>query len=399
MESTVALPDDIETLKALIREKDNIISMMKSQLSWTEEKLRAWELRYFGRKSEKKGDDEKQNRLFDEAEANATGEETRVTEKIVVPAHERKKRGRKPKIDTLPVREVVYELDEEERACPCCGKARREIGEERSSEYDLVPAHLVKIVHIRKKYGPCACTGFTESEATSVITAGGPAKIVKGSDFTNRTIAFFLTGKYADALPFYRMEKVLERSGLVIPRATLSNLAISVGRSLGDLIELMNRDIARSPVLLMDETTVQVLKTGEGPPGKSYMWVALGYRDGKPIRRFAYHKNREGSFADKLLQGFSGYLQTDGYGGYLHLEGRPDIVHVSCFAHIRRKFVEAVKVANNQSKAQEAVDIIAKIYRVERECREALEKLTLDEKGFLEKRKERLGPIFAELRA
>ena len=249
---------------------------------------------------------------------------------------------------------------------PCCGKARREIGEERSSEYDLVPAHLVKIVHIRKKYGPCACTGFTESEATSVITAGGPAKIVKGSDFTNRTIAFFLTGKYADALPFYRMEKVLERSGLVIPRATLSNLAISVGRSLGDLIELMNRDIARSPVLLMDETTVQVLKTGEGPPGKSYMWVALGYRDGKPIRRFAYHKNREGSFADKLLQGFSGYLQTDGYGGYLHLEGRPDIVHVSCFAHIRRKFVEAVKVANNQSKAQEAVDIIAKIYRVER---------------------------------
>jgi transposase len=234
---------------------------------------------------------------------------------------------------------------------------------------------------------------------SAVITAGGPAKIVKGSDFTNRTIAFFLTGKYADALPFYRMEKVLERSGLVIPRATLSNLAISVGRSLGDLIELMNRDIARSPVLLMDETTVQVLKTGEGPPGKSYMWVALGYRDGKPIRRFAYHKNREGSFADKLLQGFSGYLQTDGYGGYLHLEGRPDIVHVSCFAHIRRKFVEAVKVANNQSKAQEAVDIIAKIYRVERECREALEKLTLDEKGFLEKRKERLGPIFAELRA
>jgi transposase len=400
MESAVALPDDIEILKALVREKDNIISMMKSQLSWTEEKLRAWELRYFGRKSEKKrDDDEKQNRLFDEAEANATGVETPVTEKIVVPAYERKKRGRKPKIDTLPVREVVYELDDQERACPCCGEARKEIGEERSSEYDLVPAHLVKIIHIRKKYGPCACQGFAESKEKPMITARGPAKIVKGSDFTNRTIAFFLTGKYADALPFYRMEKVLERSALVIPRATLSNLAVSVGRSLGDLIELMNRDIARSPVMLMDETTVQVLKSGEGPPGKSYMWVAVGYRDGKQIRRFAYHQSREGSFADKLLQGFSGYLQTDGYGGYRHLEGRSDIVHVSCFAHIRRKFVEAVKVANNQSKAQEAVDTIAKIYRVERECREALEKGTLDEKGFLEKRKERLGPIFAELRA
>ncbi|MEW6564282.1 MAG: transposase [Spirochaetota bacterium] len=81
------------------------------------------------------------------------------------------------------------------------------------------------------------------------------------------------------------------------------------------------------PVMVMDETTVQVLKQGAGPPGKSYMWAAVGYRNGKPIHSFAYHKNRSGAFADKLLEGFSGYLQSDGYSGYTHLEGRRDMIY------------------------------------------------------------------------
>ena len=393
MESAVALPDDVELLKRMVIELQN-------KLLWTEEKLKAWELRYFGRKSEKqKAEDDKQNRLFDEAELNATGREEAVTEKVPVAAHARKKRGRKPKAETLPVKEVIHELHDDERACPCCGSPRPEIGEERTSEYEVIPAQVIKIVHIRKKYGSCSCEAFEKSGQTPVISAAGPAKLVKGSDFSNRTIAFFITAKYNDALPFYRMEKILNRSGLVVPRATLSNLAISAGRAIGDLIEMMNRDIVQSPVMVMDETTVQVLKQGEGPPGKSYMWAAVGYRNGKPIHRFAYHKNRSGSFADTLLEGFSGYLQSDGYSGYTHLEGRRDITHVRCFAHIRRKFVDSIKVTGQPGKAQEAVDLIGKIYHTEKECRELLEKGSMNEDEFLSTRKERMAPIFTEFRS
>jgi transposase len=407
MTSAEALPDDIETLKELVLEKENIvreqaktIAVMEAKLSWSEEKLRAWELRYYGRKSEKfSPSDEKQNRLFDEAEANADETGLRVTEKIIVPSHERKKKGRKPKVDTLPVREIVHELNTAERSCPCCGKERPEIGEELTSEYDLVPAHLVKIVHIRKKYGPCVCAGFERSGIKSVIAAEGPAKIVKGSDFTNRTIAFFLTGKYADAIPFYRMTKLLDRAGLVVSRATLCNLAASIGRSLGDIIEIMNRDIARSPVMLMDETTVQVLKNGESPPKKSYMWVAVGYREGKPIKRFAYHGGREGEFADKLLEGFSGYLQTDGYSGYTHLNGAQGITRVGCFAHIRRRFVEAWEVVGKQGPAKEVIDIIAGIYHIENDLRKKWETKIIDEGTFLSDRKRELGKEFEKLRA
>jgi transposase len=393
-ETKQELPDDVAALTA-------IIAQLESKLSWAEEKVRALELRYFGRKSEKYSPEEdKQNRLFDEAEAHGDENAPPVTEKVEIHAHERKKRGRKPKPDNLPVREEIHELSDAERTCPCCGEARPEIGEERSAEYDLVPAHVVKIVHVRKKYGPCTCDAFHATQRDVVIAAPGPAKLVRGSDFTNRTIAFFLTAKYADAIPFYRMERMLGRAGLLVSRAGLCNLAVSAGRAIGDLIGFMNRDIARSPVMLMDETTVQVLSGGEGPPGKkSYMWVAVGYRDGKPIHRFAYHGNRSGSFADELLTGFSGYLQTDGYSGYEHLEGRRDIVRVGCFAHIRRKFVEAWEAVGKTGISKEAIDLIAKIYATESELRKRLESKTLGVEQFTTMRALRMAPLFAEFRS
>lgn len=394
MQAVAELPNDIDALKGIIQN-------LYSKLSWAEEKIRALELRYFGRRSEKYSPEEdKQNRLFDEAEAHADESAPPVVETVAVQSHARKRRGRKPKADNLPVREEIHEPAESERVCPCCGEARPEIGEERSSEYDLVPAHVVKIVHVRKKYGPCSCEGFRAAGKPDVVAAAGPGKIVPGSDFTNRTIAFFLTAKYQDAIPFYRMEKMLGRSGLVVSRAGLCKLAVSAGRAIGDLIERMNRDIAASPVMLMDETTVQVLKEGADPPGKkSYMWVAVGFREGKPIHRFAYHPSRSGSFADELVKGFSGYLQTDGYSGYDHLEGRKDIVHVGCFAHIRRKFVEAWETAGRTGPAKEAVDLIARIYAAESNLRGKLEAGAMDAEQFRALRAVALAPIFEELRA
>lgn len=402
------LPDDIARLKAMLAEKDAEIATQRAtirdlagKLLWAEEKYRAMERRYFGSKAERyTPEEDRQSRLFDEAELLAEGAAPPVLETVAIPAHERKKRGRKAKTAELPVREELHELSSVDRRCPCCGDERPVIGEERTSEYDLVPAHVVKVVHVRKKYGPCACEGFVASGAPTVLAAPGPAKVVPGSDFTNRTIAFFLTAKYADAIPFYRMERMLVRSGLVVSRAGLCNIAVSAGRAIGPLVDLMNADIAASTAALMDETTVQVLKDGRGPPGrKSYFWAVRGHSaKGKPILRFAYHPNRSGSFADTLLAGFRGYLQTDGYSGYDHLEGRPGLVLVGCFAHMRRKFVTAWETAGKTGMAGEGIEKIAAIYRVESEFRPLLEQGLLSEPDFISKRKERLEPLFDDLR-
>jgi transposase len=382
------LPNDIDKLKEIIRN-------YQKELKWAEEKYRAMEMRYFGRKSEHyTPEEDKQGRLFDEAEANAEDTAAPPEAPVPVAAHERQKRGRKKKIVPTEQVEIVHELSEEERACPCCGKLRPEIGEERRSEYDLVPAHVVERVHVIKKYGPCDCEHFDESKNQTVLAAPGPAKIIPGSDFTNRTTAFFMASKYANAIPFYRMEKMLAQDGLIVTRATLCNQAVAVGRAIGDLIEAMGRDILESPVILMDETTVQVLKDERGPPGKkSYMWVLRGYRDKMPIHLFRYNPSRSGEFALTTLDGYKGYLQTDGYAGYNRVGERDGIVHVGCFAHIRRKFYEAWETAGKTGIASEALDIIKRIYEVESGLRSRIDSGSLDIAGFNEKRRNKVATI------
>jgi transposase len=404
--TSIELPNDIETLKAMLVaeriDKDRRIAELERKLIWADEKYRAMAMRYFGRKSEQYSPEEdRQNRLYDEAEEHASEVAPPVVLKVQVPEHERQARGRKPKleIDASERVEIVHDLTEEEKRCPCCGKVRPTIGEERRSEYELVPAHVVENVHIIKKYGPCQCDGFVASKAATILNAKGPAKIIPGSDFTNKTIAFFMTAKYSDAIPFYRMEKMLARDGLVVSRAALCNQAVGVGRAIGDLLDAIDRDLRSSPVLLMDETTVQVLKDGRNTPGrKSYMWLSRGYHGGRPIVRFRYNPTRAGEFAEKLLEGYQGYLQTDGYSGYNHVGESPGIVHVGCFAHIRRKFHETWVTAGKQGSAAEAEEIIRRIYAVESEWRSRLDSGSIDVSTFRAERRSRVDPLVAEFR-
>lgn len=405
-ETITELPNDIEALKAIILAQKNLLLEKDHEITRWRENYYLIRQKLFGSSSEKQHlEKDPQYLLFDEAEAHADENASPVST-TTVSEHERKKRGRKSKDIPLPVVERIHELEGAERVCPCCGKDRPKIGEEASSEYDLVPAHFVKIVHVRHKYGPCTCEAFEKSGTATVISAPAPAKIIPGSDFSNRTTAFFMTAKYADAIPFYRMAKMLVRYGLVMTRATLSSQAIAVGRAIGSLIELMNRDLMNSPVLLMDETTVQVLdEKDKSNSSKSYMWVQRGFYDGKPIHRFTYHPSRSGTFAEKLLRDFKGfYLQTDGFKGYdrfhdkSHSAYRPNLVHIGCFAHIRRKFVEAWEVAGKTGIAEEAIKLIAGLYEVERTLRKQLEEKTINEATFLSRRKRKAEPYLSDLR-
>jgi len=120
-------------------------------------------------------------------------------------------------------------VSDAEKTCPCCGKVRPEIGVEASDEIELVPAKVIRKRHLRRKYGSCPCEGFTASGESAVVTAPAPPKIVPRSAFSNSTIAFFLASKFCDAIPFYRMEKMLARNGLDMSSTTLCNLAVGPG--------------------------------------------------------------------------------------------------------------------------------------------------------------------------
>ena len=84
---------------------------------------------------------------------------------------------------------------------------------------------------------------------------------------------------------------------------------------------------------------------------------------------FEFYPGRGKEHAQKLLGGFKGYLQRDGYGVYGSM-ARDDagLIPVGCWAHARRKFVEAVEEQN-----AEAVGIVGelrKLYLIERHARE-----------------------------
>lgn len=257
------------------------------------------------------------------------------------------------------------------------------------------------VVHVRPKYGPCACEGFEGSGTSAIIQAPSPAKITPGSLFSNKSVAFFLIAKFADGLPFYRQEKVVARMGIEVSRSTMARLAIRVGSRIGPLIERIRIDIRGSPVVGMDETVLQVLKEpGRSPTSESRMWVARAFHEGRPLLFFVYNPSRGKSVAQAILEeGFRGFLQTDGYSGYTELGQREGVIHVGCWAHIRRKFHHLYDPKVKDSLALAAVGMIGELYEIERALRKKLEAGIINESEFLVRRKKDTAPVFERIKA
>jgi len=137
----------------------------------------------------------------------------------------------------------------------------------------------------------------------------------------------------------------------------------------------MDRAIREGPIVNIDETTVQVLQEpGRADTQKSYMWVFRGGNPERPVLRYQYHPTRAGSVPLSYLAGFKGYVQTDGYNGYDALGRKPGIVMVGCWAHARRKFHDvlqaaAPQVAKRRLAAEDAIEFIRQLYRIEKEAR------------------------------
>lgn len=379
------LPDDVATLKKIIA---TMRESHAKELQAEKEKYAALQRLVFGQKSEKKTEWEnpKQKMLFNEAETYAPEDAGPRQAAVSVAAHERKKTGRKPFPAHLERNEIVHVMPFEERTCKECGSVRPEIGEERTEELRLIPAKAVIDVHVVKKYGPCACGHC----GNTIIQAKGPAKIVPGSRFSNGTIAFFLTSKFVDAQPFYRMEGILSRWGVDTGRSTLCNLAVSSGKAVGELVQAIRDDVLTSPVIGMDETTVKVLhETNRSAASQSYMWVTQGYNRGKRLIFYHYHPTRSGSVASTFLKGYTGYLQTDGYSGYTTAVGEsPSIIHVGCMAHVRRKFFEADKITKGEGHAGTMLAMIGELYRDEAAIRQKYEQVPDDSGAFLFERRQ-----------
>jgi transposase len=362
------LPDDTESLK-------QIITSQQQQIDHLQEMLRLLQNEIFGRKSEVRlAVNPNQLQLFTPPEPV---EPIQPDESIAIKGHARKKRGRKPLPEDLPRVEVVHDLPEEEKQC-ACGATLSRIGEETCEKLDYIPAKVQVIRHIRPKYACKRCEGV-EDDGPTVRIAPVPVQLIPKSMATEGLLAHIAISKFADALPLYRQQKIFNRLGVELSRATLANWMIQAAMCCRPIIELLQQEIRSGPLINIDESPLQVLKEpGRSNTTKSFMWVFCGGPLSRPVVLYQYHPTRSGQLALGLLDGYRGYIQSDGYSGYDHLTGKSGIAHLGCLVHVRRKFMEVVKVrkkargkqAATRGLADEALDYIGALYHIEKQARQ-----------------------------
>jgi transposase len=367
------LPTDVAGLTALLHSviQTHSASNQKARdyISHLFEQFLLARRRMFGSSSEQSP---AQGRLFDEAEALAAGA-TEAQDIAPIPAERstpqardkpaRGKRGPLP--PELERVEIVHDVPEAERRC--CGTPMVVIGQDVSEQLDIVPMQVRVLRHIRLRYG---CPTSIHAPVTAQLPPQALPKTNASADF----LAMMLTVKFVDGLPLTRFGKVLDRHHAPVPVQTLARWAIGSSHALQPLFNLARDVLFDGAFIHMDETVVQVLKEpGRNPASNSYMWVQSGGPPGKPVVIFDYDPSRSGEVPVRLLQGYQGYLMTDGYDGYNKLAKTEGIERLVCWAHVRRRFVEAVKVQpkGRRGRADEAVAMIGKLYRIERDHKDA----------------------------
>jgi len=299
----------------------------------------------YGQSSEKSkyvlGEDNNQISLFNEAEAESNSKAPEPS-KVSISEHTRKsKRTKEELAANVPVIEIIHELDQDKLDCKKCPGKMRLLGKEVvREELEIIPAQVRLLRHIRCSY-VCERCEKEKGEAT-IVKAPIPAPVIKRSLASASTVAHVMYQKYVNGMPLYRQEKDWANQGLTLSRATLGNWIIrSANDWLMPLWETMKSHLLQQAVVHADETVVQVLKEeGKKPSSESRMWIyCSGNTETEPVVLFEYQPTRSGEHARRFLEGFHGWLQTDGYAGYNKVL---DVTRCGCWAHLRRKHQEAM---------------------------------------------------------
>ena len=324
-----------KTLEADRLEKENL----RQQIEYLTKKL-------FGTSSEKRKDIDGQLSLFDEAEQEADPTwEQELPDDITVPEHKRKaRRTHADLFKNVPSCDEIISLPEEERNCPTCGTQMECIGKEFvRHEFRFTPAKG-KVVNIYRETYKCPECAISEEHPDNQTFVKAPVQepLIPESYASESVVGWAMHQKYQNGLPLNRQEEDWKQLGVPLSRATLANWIIYCAENyLRHVYDYFHRQLRMRKYLMADETRVQVLNEPErNPETDSWMWLFRSGEDGlPPLLLYHYTETRAKFHAASFLQGFSGYLETDGYQGYNNL---PDIKRCSCWAHVRRYFTDAI---------------------------------------------------------
>jgi transposase len=351
--------DDLTTARALIDSLHEQLTKSQREIAALRHELDILCQRLFGKKSERV--DPRQLTLALEQLANERGPITEPVEmdsgETPVRGHTRRRpTGRRPLPAHLPRRRIEVDLSEAEKQC-ACGHARTRIGEDVSEKLEYEPASFVVIETVRPKY---ACQNCHEG----VVEAPAPPQAVEKSLAGEGLLAHVIVSKYVDHLPLHRLEGIFARDRIDLPRSTLCGWVADVATALTPIGEQLRREITAGDYLQTDDTTITVLGD-DGGSFKGRIWTYLDPLTKQVMFDATTTHERDGPAA--FLAEFRGKLQADAYSGYdgLYQSGR--VIEVGCWAHARRRFVEAF---TTDTAAALMIALIQQLYQIERDATE-----------------------------
>ena len=349
------LPNDPIKLKAMVGElyKENVLLREENRL------LKHYR---FATKSETVNPD--QLPLLTHNPADYQKELKAMDQSIQVKSHKRKKKYRLGFGDNLPVETVILDLPEDQKTCGCCQNPLKPIGSESTKKIEYVPASLKVIDYQRLKY---TCTHCQSVPARAEL----PKFILPKSFATPSLLAFIFVSKFADHLPYHRIEQMLKRHNIYIPRQTMSAWGIALSEKIKPLLQVMEKMILSGPRIWTDDT---ILPLQNDIPNRNKviqarLWVYIGGKThDPPLVLYEYSRTRGQQWPMQKLESFEGYLQADCYKVYVTLNDKGKLKHVACLTHARRKFYEASLAMKHSGRAMVALYYIKEVYRIEHEC-------------------------------
>ncbi len=376
MDNAHALPDDLEQCHELLlaafkqaAELERVLdetAASHEELKATHEativelnRLKQW---IFGRRSERIVEGEGQQHLFD-LQPDATDQpDTPIPEppEQQVTGHSRRRR-RELDLDKLPHYRHDHDVQPEEKICGGCGRTKDCIGKDETKILDYIPPKLEVHVHVRPKYA-CRCC------KDGVVSPPPPERPIARGIAGPGLIAQIVVGKFGDHLPLYRQEDFFSRHGLHIARSTQCDWVKAAAELLRPFYERQKELVLQSPVIWTDDTPVTVLVGGQQGSRKGRFWTYIGEQQPYSVYDFTESRARDGPA--KFLAGFKGYLQADAYGGYDHifLGSNDSVIEVACWAHARRKFLDAALSSPRES--HQILEWIRQLYDIEDQARE-----------------------------
>lgn len=379
---------DANVLETLVKNNAELVKQNKQlhqEIAYLNELIAEMNRKLFGKSKEVVPEEDGQLSLFGNNEDDGPKYDKPLTE---VSSYKRKAKGTKASIlANFPAKIVERELADKDCHCDNCGSQMIDMGSvEARSELELIPARIEKLVYKQHSY---VCKDCERQGITSIKKAPVPKPLINNSLGSSSIVAETMIQKFQQKVPAYRQEKYWRSIGLPISRDNICNWQIiSSQQVLQPVYDVLHSELITQDIVHADETSYQVIQSDKT---KTYFWQFCSGRDArKQIVLYNHDESRGHEVPQDFLVGFSGYLQCDGWGAYRLL---PEVTLVSCAAHIRRKFFEALgnkKDPKRTSPAYIGYTYLNQMFRLERKWSD----LTSEER--LKKRQAELKPVMDE---